>query len=116
MLQPLEQIVQMAGRVSISHGRARNLYLAFVKAPTGQISMTLPLNFDSKSRNSKVEGCMSAPRNRNASSASPEISSVNRTQRPHWMHRSKSSVTYSERGNALGRCRFSSVKREVEGP
>ncbi len=59
---------------------------------------------------------MLAPRNRNANSASPEISSVNRTQRPHWMHRSRSRVTYSDSGYALGRCRFISMNRLVDGP
>jgi hypothetical protein len=37
-----------------------------VSAPTGQISMTFPLNFESKSVSWKVEGCMWLPRKRKA--------------------------------------------------
>ena len=114
--QPLEHWVQMPGAVSRSHGRAWNRYLVLVSAPTGQISITLPLNLESKSVSLNVEGCIDAPRKRNASCESPEISSVKRTHRPHWMHRSRSSVTYWLSGNALGRCRFISTKRLVEGP
>ena len=56
------------------------------------------------------------PRFSIASSPSPEISSVKRVQRAHWMQRSRSRTTYSEIGTAFGKCRFSSMKRVTPGP
>jgi hypothetical protein len=43
MLQPTGHMPQTVGTFWISHGRASNLYVVDVRAPTGQSSITLPL-------------------------------------------------------------------------
>ena len=76
-----------------SHGRARKRYELAVSAPTGQICTVLPEKYDEKGSSGYVMTCVLAPRSPKSMSGSPAISSANRVQRPHWMHRSRSSST-----------------------
>ena len=78
--------------------------------------MVLPLNLDLKPSGENGEMMAALPRFSMASSPSPEISSVKRVQRAHWMQRSRSRTTYSEIGTALGKWRFSSMNRVTPGP
>ncbi len=48
MLQPTAQCVQIDGTLVISHGRARKRKSLVVSAPTGQMSVVLPENLESK--------------------------------------------------------------------
>ena len=73
-----------------------------MSAPTGQICTVLPLKYDVKTWSSKTLTSMASPRPRKSICASPAISAAKRTQRPHWMQRSRSNSTSSEMGDGLG--------------
>jgi hypothetical protein len=62
MLQPTGHMPQTVGTSWISHGRASKRYVVEVSAPTGQSSITLPLNGARYGSSSKVAICVCEPR------------------------------------------------------
>ncbi len=87
-----------------------------MRAPTGQICTVLPLKYEVNTWSSNTLTSRASPRPRKSIWASPAISAAKRTQRPHWMHRSRSNSTSSEIGMGLAQWRFSSRNRLSPGP
>ena len=81
MLQPTGHMPQTVGTFWISHGRASNLYVVEVSAPTGQSSITLPLKRPRYGSSSKVAITDNAPRFLATSCPSSATSSEKRVQR-----------------------------------
>src|SRR5205807_9936584 len=61
-LQPTGQRPQTVGTSWISHGRASKRYVVDVSAPTGQSSITFPLNGARYGSSSNVAICVCEPR------------------------------------------------------
>ena len=81
MLQPTGQSPQTVGTFWISQGRASNRYCVEVSAPTGQSSITLPLNGARYASSSKVVISDWAPRFLATSWPSSATSEEKRVQR-----------------------------------
>ena len=89
-LQPTEQCVQTLGVLRTSHTRARKRKSALVNAPTGQMSVVLPENFESKPGSDFEMISHERPRLSKPSTESPAMSSWKRTQREQRIQRSRS--------------------------
>jgi hypothetical protein len=81
MLQPTGQRPQTVGTFWISQGRPSKRYCVDVSAPTGQSSITLPLNGAAYASSSKVAIIDCAPRLRATSWPSSATSDEKRVQR-----------------------------------
>ena len=81
MLHPTGHIPHTDGTFWISQGRASNRYGVEVSAPTGQSSITLPVNRPRYGSSSKVAITDCAPRLRAISWPSSETSPEKRVQR-----------------------------------
>ena len=99
---PSAHSVHVDSTWSRSQGRAVKRYGVAVSAPTGQICTVLPLKYDVKGCSSNTLTSMASPRPMKSISASPAISAAKRTQRPHWMQRSRSKSTQLGDGDGLG--------------
>ena len=80
-LQPTGQRLQTVGTSAMSHGRAWKRYCVGRSAPTGQSSVTLPVNGPEYGSSSNVVIIDSAPRLRATSCPSSETDSLKRVQR-----------------------------------
>ena len=105
--------MQIEAAAFISHGRAPNRKSLVVKAPTGHISVVFPEKYESKPGSEYVTICKERPRCSNPITASSAISSWKRTQRPHWMQRSRSRYISSPNGRCLKKCFFSSYRKRL---
>ena len=81
MLQPTGQRPQTVGTFWISHGRASKRYCVEVSAPTGQSSITLPVNAPRYGSSSNVAIIDCAPRLSATSCPSSATLSLKRVQR-----------------------------------
>ena len=108
--------MQLLSTCSRSHGRALKRYGAEVRAPTGQICTVLPLKYEVNGWPGKVATSTRSPRSAKSIWASPATSAAKRVQRAHWMQRSRSSSTSSDRAMGFSQWRFSSTKRLSPGP
>ncbi len=81
MLQPTGHMPQIVGAFWISHGRASKRYCVEVSAPTGQSSITLPLNAPRYGSSSNVAITDCAPRLSATSCKSSDTDSLKRVQR-----------------------------------
>ncbi len=115
-LQPAGQPPHTEGVFWMSHGRAVKRYGMLVSAPTGQMSMMLPVKRPSYWSPVKVAISEPAPRSSMISSLSSATSWLKRTQRQHEMHRSRSRAISDERLSGFGKCRLVSTNRVVAGP
>jgi hypothetical protein len=80
-LHPTGQRPHTLGTSWISHGRPSKRYVVDVSAPTGQSSITLPLNGARYGSSSNVAICVAAPRLTATSWLSSETASLKRVQR-----------------------------------
>ena len=80
-LQPTGHMPQTVGTLTISHGRASKRYCVGSSAPTGQSSVTLPVNGPLYGSSSNVVITDMAPRLRATSCPSSLIVSLKRVQR-----------------------------------
>src|SRR5437868_10282535 len=102
MLHPVEQFGQTLG-VSLRY-QTRCLYRKSLEpsAPTGHRSTTLPESLFSSGSPGKMSISEWSPRLMTVSSAMPDTSRVNRTQREHMMQRSVKSVIFDEMCGLFG--------------
>ncbi len=87
-----------------------------MRAPTGQIWMVLPEKYDSKGSPWPMPTCWSAPRSSSSIIGSPAIWLLNRVQRAHSTHRSRSSSTCAEIGTGFSKVRLRPSKRVSGSP
>ncbi len=111
MLHPRAQPGQMDLAVSRYQTRTWKRKSRSVRAPTGQMSITLAEYLFSSVVPGKSPISEWSPRLKMPSSPVPVISSQNRTQREQRMQRSASRMTCGPSGTALGLCTFSSTIR-----
>ncbi len=102
MLQPRAQPGQIDFWVSRYQTRTWNRKSRSVRAPTGQMSTTLPEYLLASSWPGKSPISERSPRWKMPSSLVPVTSSQNLTQREQRMQRSASSITCGPRGTAFG--------------
>src|SRR5579871_440840 len=77
-LHPTLQLLQTLGTFFSSQGRALKRYFVAVRAPTGQISVVLPENTESKADSGAVPTSILYPREIITSPLSMEISELKR--------------------------------------
>ena len=111
MLQPRAHPAQMDLARSRYHTRTWKRKSRSVRAPTGQMSITLPEYGLSRARPGNIPISEWSPRWKMPSSPVPVISSQYRTQREQRMQRSASRITWGPTGTAFGLCTFSSTMR-----
>ena len=107
--QPTPQCVQTLATRRLSQGRDTKRYVFAVRAPTGQIAIVLPMNFDCTGIVNGVLISLWNPRSNPFSASSPAMTSPNRTHRQHRMQRSRSSTSTRPSETGLAKSRFTST-------
>src|SRR5262249_19415532 len=114
--QPVEQSGQTLSTVLRFHTRCLYKKSLLASAPTGHRSTTFVASLLFSGSPGKTSISLWLPRWITCSSAVPEISRVNRTQREHMMQRSVNSDTFVPMLGLLGGVVVTSIMRLAERP